>query len=50
MRAQYLWHMGLVTLRYVGSEFPDPGLNLCSLHYRPILNHWATREVPSMQS
>ena len=50
MRAQYLGHTDLVTLRYVGSEFPDPGLNLCSLHYRQILIHWATREVPSMQS
>ena len=26
--------------------FLDQGLNLCSLHWRQILNHWATRKVP----
>jgi len=24
---------------------PNQGLNVCSLHWKQILNHWATREV-----
>ena len=28
--------------------FQDPGSNPCPLHWRQILNHWTTREVPSI--
>ena len=33
-RAQQLWHMGLVALRHVGSQFPDQGSNLCPLRWQ----------------
>ena len=31
---------------HVGSWFPDLGPNPCPLHWKVILNHWTTREVP----
>ena len=34
-----------LALQHVGSQFPDQGSNLCTLHCS--LNHWTAREVPN---
>ena len=39
----YLFY--ILAVQYVGSYFPDQGLNLCPLHS---LNHWTIREVPQI--
>ena len=41
-----LWYAGLVASPYVGSYFPDQGLNPVPCIGRQILTHWTTREVP----
>ena len=33
-----------LAMRHVGSQLPDQGLNLHTLHWRQNLNHWTTRE------
>ena len=39
----------LVASRRVGSSFPDQGSNLHLCTGRRILNHWTTREAPTME-
>ena len=39
----------LVASRHVGSLFPDQGSNLHLCTGRWILNHWTTREAPTME-
>ena len=37
------------TAYHVGSQFPNPGLNLCPPAVEvQSLNHWTTREVPEI--
>ena len=44
-----LFHIfDFLTARYLGSYLPYQGPNLCPLIGRHSLNHWATREVPSV--
>lgn len=40
-----LWPMGPIVPWHVESSL-DPGLNLCPLHCKQILNHWTFRNVP----
>ena len=43
-----LWCMSLVASQQVGSWFSNQGLNLAPGNGRQILNHWTTREVPTI--
>ena len=46
MKAQYLWHTGLVAPRHVGSSRTRAGTHVPCIGRR-ILNHCATREALS---
>ena len=39
-----LFYVFLAT-RHVGSQLPQQGLNLHSLHWKASLSHWTTREL-----
>ena len=44
--AQQLWHVGLVALRLLRSQFPTRDQTHVSCIARQIFNHWTTRNVP----
>ena len=48
-----LWHVGLVAPQHVGSQFPDQGLNLHSLHWKAdsqLLDHQGRPRSVSLES
>ena len=47
-RSQELWLMGLTSPRHVGSSWTGDGTCVSCIG-RQILNHWSTREVPSLK-
>ena len=47
-QAQQLWHIHLVSPRYVGENVLDQGSHPCPGSGSQILNHWTTRKVPTL--